>query len=299
LTVLHVACAAEGDGYLAHTATMLQSLLANHRDVPVHVHFMPAPGVSRGRQSRLVEMVSGEGAEISVLRVPDERLAGLPTKGFTRKATWYRIFLPELRPELDRILYLDSDLLVLDSVVELFDSELLGNRVAAVTNVFQPNHLHRPAELGLAHPHDYFNAGVLLMDLERMRQGDCTSALISYGRRNAGRIDWRDQDVLNVVLGSRRLPLHPRWNVMNSFRWAHAGDVFGRAHLDEACRDPAIRHFEGPDDNKPWHYMCEREMRELYAEYRRRTPWPRVRHAGVTPRNVLRRARRRRAAAVP
>jgi lipopolysaccharide biosynthesis glycosyltransferase len=276
---------------------MLRSLLAHHADTAVWVHFMPAPGVSRARERRLAEMVRSEGAEISVLRVPDERLTGLPTRGFTRKATWYRIFLPELRPDLDRILYLDSDLIVLDSLGPLFGVDLDDDCIGAVTNVLQLNHLHRPGELGLTEPRQYFNAGVLLMNLGQMREDRSTSALIAFGREHSQQIEWRDQDVLNVVLGSRRLSLHPRWNVMNSFRWKHAAEVFGASQLEDALHNPAIRHFEGPDENKPWHYLCDRVSRELYDEYRQHTPWPRIRRDGVTPRNVLRRVRRQRDAA--
>ena len=273
---------------------MLQSLFAQQEEGMVWVHFMPAPDVSSSRERRLTDMVRSAGAEISVLRVPDERLSGLPTKDFTRKATWYRIFLPDLLPELDRILYLDSDLLVLDPVDALLGTDLGGDCLGAVTNVFQLNHLHRPGALGLAGPREYFNAGVLLMNLEQMRQDDVTSALLAFAREHTTQIEWRDQDVLNVVLGKRRRPLHPRWNVMNSFRWEHAAEVFGPAELEEALSNPAIRHFEGPAENKPWHYLCDRSLRELYDAYRQRTPWPRIRRDGITPRNMLRRARRRR-----
>jgi lipopolysaccharide biosynthesis glycosyltransferase len=78
-----------------------------------------------------------------------------------------------------------------------------------------------------------------------------------------------------VVLGSRRRALHPRWNYMNSmamFPWSAA--QFPRGQLREAARSPGIRHFEGPTVNKPWHSLCEQELRELYFEHRRRTPWP-------------------------
>jgi lipopolysaccharide biosynthesis glycosyltransferase len=243
-------------------------------------------------------MVEGAGAEISFLRIPDEELEGLPTVGFTRKATWYRIFLPELCGDVDRILYLDADLLVIDSLAPLWELDLTGSWVGAVTNVFQHNHVHRPQALGLAGPEVYFNAGVLLMNLAEMRRDGCTEALRSYAVENAPQLGWRDQDALNVVLGSRRLALHPRWNCMNSvLLFPQSADVFGAEAVREAREDPAIRHFEGPADNKPWHVLCERDLRELYLQHRRATPWPRVRREGVTPRNVARRLRRHLASA--
>jgi lipopolysaccharide biosynthesis glycosyltransferase len=291
---LHVACAAEGDAYVAHSAAMLHSVLARHADDDVRIYYMHGPEVSASQRRKLARMVARNGGEISFLDVPDARVEGLPTRDFTRKATWYRIFLPEMRPDVDRAIYLDSDVLVVDSLLPLFDMDLEGNLVGAVTNVFTDIHFHRPAELGLAGVHVYFNAGVLLMDLDGMRRDDVTGALLAYGVENADRIEWRDQDALNVVLGERRLGLHPRWNVMNSFRFPWAPEVFGADILEEALSNPAIRHFEGPNDNKPWHYMCDQSLRELYMRHRRGTPWPWLRPDGMTPRNVVRRARRRR-----
>jgi lipopolysaccharide biosynthesis glycosyltransferase len=298
MTTLDVACAAEGKAYVAHSAAMLHSLLAAHPSDEIRIHYMHGPDIGDREERKLAGMVRSGGGEISFLRIADERIEGLPTVGFTRKATWYRIFLPELLPELDRILYLDADLLVLDSLAPLWELDLTGNWVAAVTNVFQRNHVHRPARLGLAGPEVYFNAGVLLMNLAELRRDGCSEAVRSYGVESASRLEWRDQDALNVVLGSRRLPLHPRWNCMNSvLLFPQSVDVFGADAVREAREDPAIRHFEGPSVNKPWHLLCEREPRELYLEHRRATPWPRVRPEGVTPANVARRLRRRLASA--
>lgn len=239
------------------------------------MHYLHGPDLSLRDERCLAAMMKHGGGEIAFHRIRDRELRGLPTRGFTRKATWYRVFLPELLPSVDKILYLDSDLIVVDSLRALFDTDLSDNWVGAVTNVFQHNHVHRPGELGLAGPHVYFNAGVLLMNLDEMRRDGSTAALLDYGRRNAPRLEWRDQDALNVVLGERRLPLHPRWNCMNSILlFKSAVDVFGAEAVEEARRNPAIRHFEGPDQNKPWHDGCQAELRELYQAHRRATPWP-------------------------
>ena len=290
---LHVACAVEGDEYLAHTAAMLHSALASNEGATMHVHLLHGPDIAARQEEQLAEMVVRNGGEISYLRVPDAEVAGLPTEGFTGKATWYRIFLPELLPEVDRLVYLDSDVMVLESLLPLARTDLRGNLIGAVTNVYRHDHLDRLATLGFDRPDRYFNAGVLLMDLDGMRRAGTSDALLNYGRENSAAIEWRDQDTLNVVLSDRRLPLHPRWNVMNSFDWPHAAEMFGAQAVDEARRHPAIRHFEGPDHYKPWHFMCELEGHERYREHRRETPWPRYKPKGLTARNVLRRGKRR------
>jgi lipopolysaccharide biosynthesis glycosyltransferase len=272
---LDVACAAEGEDYVAHTAAMLHSVLETHPTDDVHIHFMHGPDISVELERKVDEMVRRDGGTIEFLHVDDIEVEGLPTVGFTRKATWYRIFLPEMLPDVDRLLYLDADLVVLDPLTPLWEIDLDGSWLGAVTNVFQDNHMPRPAELGLVGPEVYFNAGVLLMNLREMRRDGRTAALLEYGVRNAERIEWRDQDALNVVLGERRLPLHPRWNCMNSFfAFPRNARVHGRWALRQALRRPAIRHFEGPGQNKPWDAGADPGQRELYMRHRRATPWP-------------------------
>lgn len=286
---IHLACAAERD-YIPHSAAMLLSALDHTGDAELSIHYMHPPELPRAERDELAEMVTREGGRISFLELADEAVAGFPIEGFTRKATWYRVFLPELVPEADRMIYLDADVIVLDDLAPLWRTELAGQLLAAVTNVPQWDHVGRPEAIGMASKSEYFNAGVLLLDLERMRAEGTSSELREFVIENAERLEWRDQDALNLLLGRRRLPLHPRWNVMNSillFPWA--SDVFGPTAVQQARSNPAIRHFEGPSLNKPWHYLSDHELRERYVALRRRTPWPRVRLEGRTPANVLRR----------
>jgi lipopolysaccharide biosynthesis glycosyltransferase len=294
MAVLHVACAVEPN-YVPHSAAMLHSVLAQRGEHELVVHYLHPPEFRSEDGRLLARMVDREGGSVSFTCVPDEKCSGLPTRGFTRKATWYRALVAELLPDLDRVLFLDADLIALDSLEPLWETPLDGRYLAAVTNVFHPNHLHRPAELGMTMPQSYFNAGVLLMDLELMRHDGCTEALREYAVANAERLTFRDQDALNVVLGERRLPLHPRWNCMNGLmEFAWAPFVFGTQAVEEARRNPAIRHFEGQGGlNKPWHYLYEGGMREVYLEHRRQTPWPDCRLEGATGRNALRRIVRR------
>jgi lipopolysaccharide biosynthesis glycosyltransferase len=294
---IELACAVEGEEYVRHCATMLHSLFASNGGRPIRVHYLHGPDTGNRGRARLQKMVDKLGGEIVVHSIPDSRVVGLPVKGFTGKATWYRLFLPELAADAERMLYLDSDLLVLDSLAPLWETELDGHLLGAVTNVLQANDRGRGPWLGLPSDESYFNAGVLLLDLAAMRADGTSERVREYAVANADRLreGWRDQDALNEVLHDRRLPLHPRWNCMNSvllFPWAN--DIFGEEAVSEARRHPAIRHFEGPAANKPWHILSDPDARRLYAAHRRATPWPRFVPAGSTPRNLVRYARRRR-----
>ncbi len=273
---------------------MLHSLLTRGGMSAVSVHYLHGSG-SPSDSDRLVEaMVERHGGKVTFHSVPDDKVAGLPTRGFTRKATWYRIFLPELLPEVERVLFLDADLIVLGSLQALWETDLDDCYLAAVTNLLQHDHMHRPAELGIDRPQDYFNAGVMLMNLELMRRDGCAEALYAYGTEHVDQLMFRDQDALNAVLSGRRRPLHPRWNCMNAIlSFPYAGYAFGTREVEEARQDPAIRHFEGPAQNKPWHILCDSPLRERYLEHRRQTPWPEVTLEGATLPNRARSLRRR------
>ena len=271
---VEIACAARRD-YVPHAAAMLDSVLETTGDAGVQIHFLHGRDWPREYRRLLSEMVERGGGEISFLEVSEHRVAGLRTRDSLPASHWYRVFLPELLPRHDRILYLDADLIAVDTLSPLWQLDLRTDYLGAVTNVFQQDHLNRISELGLSDPAVYFNSGVLLMNLELMRRDDCTRAIVDYARANAARLSWPEQDALNLLLGNRRLALHPRWNLMNSLLvFEHAVDVFGAEALAEAKASPAIRHFEGPAQNKPWHADCERPDRELYARHRARTPWP-------------------------
>lgn len=292
MTELHISCAAVGP-YVPHSAALLHSALTSTRDCELVIHYLHGPGLEARDRARLEAMVTRMGGAIRFHAIDDEQVSDLPCDPLYTPAMWYRTFLPELALDADRVLYLDVDTLVLDDLDPLRRIDLTGQHLAAVTNVFMPYHHDRPASLGLVGPRAYFNSGVLLLHLDELRRDRAMEAVRDYARSHR-EILWPDQDALNVVLGERRLALEPRWNCMNSLlAYDYAEQVFDPAELERARRDPAIRHFEGPGINKPWHYLYPLDRGELYREHRRGTPWPRVRQTGLTPANVLRRLTRR------
>lgn len=293
MSALRVACAAD-ERYLAHCATMVSSLRATDHGRPVEVHFLHAPSLPAPARRRLEAMARPGRLDVVTHAIAPDAVAGLPAWGRIPATMWYRILLPELMGHATRVLYLDADVLVLDSLAQLWDTDLNGAWLGAVTNVPERHMLGHAAELGLPGPESYFNSGVLLLDLEAMRRDDRTAALRACVAEQRERLLWPDQDALNLVLGTRRHALHPRFNFMNSVRlFPWAADLLGAGAVREAIDHPAIVHFEGPDENKPWHLLCDHPFRRRYAAYRRDTPWPHYRRQGLTPVNALRLLRRR------
>ena len=271
---IEVACAARRD-YLPHTATMLCSLLANSG--PADVHLLIGADVREDEIAALEAMVAEQGGSLLVHRLDPVRAGIAHLRSFEALPTshWYRVLLPEI-VGLERVLYLDGDLIVLDRLDELFQIELGADLVAAVTNPFPDNSSAALLCDGLGiEPAQYFNSGVMVLDLAGLRRADVSRQVVEFAEANADRLVLPEQDAMNAVLAQRRLPLPPRWNAMHGVRrHAWSRELFGAAPVAEAIERPAIVHFEGSGRNKPWHAEAAAADRHLYESYRRHTPWP-------------------------
>lgn len=272
---IHVACAADAV-YAPYCAAMLHSLLSSQAG-GVTVHFLHAPALAPEALDGLRATVEAHaGAEFRGHAIVDDRFAALPVAAQFGPAMWYRFLLPELLPDQPRVLYLDVDILVVDRLDELWAMPLDGMSLAAADNVIELALRPRLATLGLPPDTGYFNSGVLLLNLERLRQTGATQRLLELARMRGAEFLWPDQDALNLVLGSERVGLHPRWNCQNALYWWRplAEGVYGAALVAEALARPAIVHFEGPGLAKPWHYLNKHPLRARWRRHMHRTPFP-------------------------
>jgi lipopolysaccharide biosynthesis glycosyltransferase len=286
--VIDVACAAD-EAYTPHAATVIHSVIVGNPSGRVRVHFLHPPRFPNEAIEQLRDMALGLDASIVFHEVAEGAMSSLPSMGRISEIMWYRLALPELLPTTQRVLYLDCDVIVLASLEPLWELDLGGRAIGAVTNVFPPDLLHRPVDLGLA-PGDYFNSGVLLMDLDTWRAEDWAARVLARARSDAQRIVFPDQDALNLEMHRSRLPLHPRWNCQNSILYFRTGEkLLGAVPTAEARAHPAIVHFEGPDWAKPWHYLSRHPFRDKYLDHRAHTPWPELKLEGRTLKNRVRR----------
>jgi lipopolysaccharide biosynthesis glycosyltransferase len=271
---IHVVIAAD-PSYLPWAATAMLSALDRHRAGTLEFHLLHDGRITPIDASRLADSVTEAGGSIRLYPVRDERIDSLRPPHSGSYATWFRLVVADLLPDLPRALLLDADTFVADGLEALWSTQLHDAPLAAVANVIEPSRRGHPPSLGIEDPHQYLNAGVLLLDLDRLRWESAPARLLRFASENASRIWWLDQDALNVVFAGRWQPLHPRWNAMNSLwvwpDWAE--EVFGADAVREATTAPGILHFEGPAMFKPWHYLSDHRWRREYRDTLARTPW--------------------------
>ena len=208
----------------------------------------------------------------------------LPHHGHFRPETYFRLLAPQLLPNVDKAIYLDSDLIVDDDVAELFDVNVTGYKLAATRDADTIGQIdgydatvgpYLKDELGMDDPHDYFQAGVLLMNLAELRRTVTPEEFLALSTERMWR--WLDQDVLNKVVNGDYVRVHMRWNYLMDWQHLRRTHIIAnapadvRAEYEEAAADPAVIHFAGPD-NRPWLYP-DADRAELFWHYAMRSPY--------------------------
>ena len=249
---------------------MLASVAAHCSSVTVH---WICDGFTRSETDHLASFFAPKGLTIQFYLASDHAILSLPVDKHASPANYYRLMAPSLLPSaVNRVIYLDSDLIVRKNLAALWDHDLSGAPVGAVCD---PAGAVPAEKLGLR-PEDYFNSGVMLVDLDRWRALNLGVRVAQYIVEHPEEITYWDQDGLNGMLRGdwRRVPA--TWNAMHGF--FHRREPYA-AYRDEIC-DPAIVHFSG-QGLKPWQYGTQHPFKSEYRKYRRQTPWPRYREDGT------------------
>ncbi len=182
----------------------------------------------------------------------------LHLRDYYTKATYYRFFIPELFPQYKKGIYLDCDILILGDISELYRYDINRLLVAAAAEEVMANVpvFGEYAEQVVGVPcEQYFNAGMLVMNLEEMRKCNIKEEFVALSKERAFRVT-QDQDYLNVICAGRSLIVNQTWNKT--------------AYCEDKGFNPKIAHFK--INYKPWRYdgmMCEDD----FWHYARKTEY--------------------------
>lgn len=187
------------------------------------------------------------------------------------RASYFRLAMGEVLPgEIEKALYLDTDMLVLDSLAPLWHTETPEGRTAwAVRSVHFPSvctygAVDRYPELGLNPRAPYFNSGLIMVDLQRWRDEEIGLRALSYLASPLANGQLADQEALNVVLAEKWGELHPRWNLQSPFYEHNRGVhlLYSDEIIEQARANPAVIHFLNRP--KPWQTNCVHPEREAW-----------------------------------
>lgn len=259
-----VACASDAK-YVRPLAAMLRSLVDNigtGRALDVYVLHSGIGERERGA------VAHGWPARCAAhwLTTDENAFGGLPLWGRMPVATYFKLALPEMLPQsVARAIWLDCDLLVQGDIGQLWDRDLGSRPLGAVQDAVVPLvssrfGIARYGALGIDATEKYFNAGVMVIDVNAWRRDNVQARAIDYLRRYHRSVVFWDQEGLNAALAGQWASLDSTWNHNASVPRRKGGS--GR---------PAIIHFAG--GLKPWRFRTSDPERGLYYEYLDRTPF--------------------------
>jgi lipopolysaccharide biosynthesis glycosyltransferase len=196
-----------------------------------------------------------------------EPIKSAPVSHHVTLASYNRIFLSSvLDKDVERILYLDSDVIVLGSIDNLLNCDLSNFFVAAASETISKKDRER---LEFSTDDKYFNAGILVVNLKKWRESNIESNLVDFIKNHSSKIKYWDQDVLNYCLKNKWLRLSQKYNLTHFFFYpeVYPPAYFGmkQEDYDECVKDPIIIHYTS--HQKPWIEGCKHPRSELYFKY--------------------------------
>lgn len=254
--------------YIGPFRTLLCSLLVNNPGERFCVFLLHSAIPERGLEA-LGEYCDRSGVTLVPLRVDRAVFEKAPISKQYPQEMYYRLLAPQLLPEsVERVLYLDPDILALNPLRPLWERELGEYTFAAASHsgLFDVgNHLNR---LRLSTDHDYYNSGVLLLELGRARTLVKPEEIFSYVRQHSGELLLPDQDVFNALYGSATLSLPDEiWNYDPKYYSAYLLRSARTCTLDWVMEHTVFLHFCGK--RKPWLKADTGRFSALYKHYMR------------------------------
>jgi len=271
------------ENYARHMGVAMISIMQHNRDVEKIRFFVVNNRITPSTIEKLESLVRGfKNAEIIFIPFESyEKKLHLNLAWPISLSSYARLFVGEMLPtEIDKVLYLDCDVVVCGSISALWETNLNGKCLGAIQDMVPSN---TKASVGLLPEDPYFNAGVLLVDLLQWRQQGIGWSCMEFIAVRDGRVTHHDQGVLNGVLKDnwKKLPL--QYNVMTIHYMMNADKkrafyrdksvFYKEEEVEDAKINPIILHFTPSFTTHPWEHNCKHPLRKIYTDTLGYTPW--------------------------
>jgi lipopolysaccharide biosynthesis glycosyltransferase/acetyltransferase-like isoleucine patch superfamily enzyme len=248
------------DNYAQHLAVVIASVLVNNpkSDFVFHVLHRNITPENERKVKELEAMYPNCRVEFHKIDASQFEKFPIPEQlEHVTQEMYYRYILPEVLKDEDRTIYSDVDVLCVGDLKPLWELDLQGNILAAVSE--GENGELKKRLIGLTGDAPYFYSGLLVMDLQAMREGDYARKQMETTVAMAGQIAWPDQDVINTVFRNKILQLGPEWDGIN-------------VRYNPFKKGIVIWHFPG-FTMKPWCNIWKNKTWPIYLKYLLKSPY--------------------------
>ena len=254
------------------------SLLENNKtnNIVIHILYMD---LGENEKQTLRGVVEKYLTEVRFYQISPAQLRNFPNPGMYSLASYFRLLIPAILDErINRVLYLDCDLIINGDLKDLWNTDIQDYSVAAVSDTTLSHSIIKDYIDYDFRREGYFNSGVLVINLKYWREHSVQESLSSYLVNHQTKLN--DQDALNSVLHGTAKFIHPKWNCHTGY-FAYPPLVITeqKKYIKYLWAGARIIHFTGPV--KPWYKECVNPYKSFYKKYEALTPW------GITPDRFL------------
>lgn len=254
------------EGYLAPLRTMLLSLRVNNRSESIRAWLLHS-GIPRAALESLAVFCGRIEIDLTPCMVDQAFFAHARSSERYPQEMYYRLLAPHvIDTGIDRALYLDPDILIINPLTSLFEIDLGDNVFAAAshTDAIHPATALNNVRLNTSEL--YFNTGVMLMDIPRAKVAIDPDEIFAFATEHERKLLFPDQDIFNALYSERTLPVPDQvWNYDARKYPDNIIRTGGEATLDWVMDNTAILHFCGRD--KPWAPKYRGQFAALYKHY--------------------------------
>lgn len=258
---LHLALGFD-ENFIVPIYALFTSIFYNNRKNYIVFHVI-ATGLTIQQQDELRSYCEVNNSEIIFYQIDEDYVKSLvyiPDETHFTIATYYRLFFHMmLPPEVEKLLYIDSDTIVLGDLATLFNIDIGTAPIGAVPDSYPQIRY----DLGMSKREDYFNAGVLLINIPTWKLHKVTENAIDFIAKFPEKIKYVDQDALNATLINKWYRLDKKYNLT----WF---DVSLQVPKNELVKDKVIIHYTTAQ--KPWNCLTRNKLRSYYHKYLKLSP---------------------------
>lgn len=272
---------ASNDAYAWILCVSMLSLFECNRGMGRIRVFVLSDSISAENIGKLSDVSSRYGRELVIVDAGTFK-AKIPfdfnTSGYN-PITLSRLFLCDYLPDdVHSVVYLDCDTVVSDSLAELENIDFGDNLVAAVPELNMPP--ENKKVIGFARDDCYYNAGVLVSNLDLWRSENIEKKFLDYYAEKNGQLLYNDQDIINHCCKGRIRTLGLKYNISGNHYYFHrfmikklqpSYDVSDIAEYRKIMKRPAIIHYMG--DERPWIAGNRNRFRHYFEEYKSMSPY--------------------------
>ncbi len=275
------------NNYAVFMGVSICSLLENNQSADDVRIYIIDDSISPENKEKLTSMVHSYARKITFLTGENisgrEEIAAIFAYTGMRKNThsYLKMFIDEIAPELDgRIVYIDCDTAVTGDLTELMSIDMQGKTIGMVMDSLTTAKCKASVEV--AEKDRYYNSGVILIDLAKWKERQCSKRILSHVKnvRTYGTVD---QDVLNVVLRGEILTLPVEYNLQPihldySYQtyadvYRHEEKYYTKEEIEEAVHTPKIVHYLRYLGEGAWNEGSLHPCAKYFDRYLQTSPW--------------------------